>query len=64
MLAASTGAFERAVARMPNGARSLLRDAEMRKLIHVPRISFESMMRKRARTALELFRGKVSKHAL
>ena len=52
MLAASAGAFERAASRMPNGARILLRDAEMRKLVSVPRISFESMMRKRARTAL------------
>ena len=52
MLVASASAFERAVSRMPNGPRSLLRDAEMRKLISVPRISFESMMRKRARTAL------------
>ena len=58
MLAASSGAFERAAARMPNGAKSLLRDAEMRKLIHVPRISFESMMRKRARTALAMFSEK------
>ena len=58
MLAASSGAFERAAARMPNGARSLLRGAEMRKLISVPRISFESMMRKRARTALALFSEK------
>jgi hypothetical protein len=62
MLAASSGAFERAAARMPYGARSLLRDAEMRKLISVPRISFESMMRKRARTALALFSEK-SSHA-
>ncbi len=58
MLVASPGAFERAAARMPNSARSLLRDAEMRKLIHVSRVSFESMMRKRARTALAMFRGK------
>ena len=58
MLAASSGAFERAAARMPNSARTLLRSAEMRKLIDVPRISFESMMRKRARTALALFNGK------
>jgi hypothetical protein len=58
MLAASPGAFERAAARMPNGAQRLLRSAEMRKLIDVPRISFESMMRKRARTALAIFRGK------
>jgi hypothetical protein len=55
MLAASSGAFERAAARMPTGARNLLREAEMRKLISVSRISFESMMRKRARTALALF---------
>jgi len=37
---------------MPNAAQRLLRDTEMRKLIDVPRISFESMMRKRARAAL------------
>jgi len=35
----------------------LLRDAGLRKLIDVPRASFESMMRKRARTALAMFRG-------
>jgi hypothetical protein len=56
MRAASPGAFERAAARMPNGAQRLLRDAEMRKLIDVPRVSFESMMRKRAATALAMFR--------
>jgi hypothetical protein len=56
MLARSPGAFERAAAQMPNTARTLLRESEMRKLISVPRISFESMMRKRARTALALFR--------
>ena len=55
MMESSPGAFERAAARMPNGPRSLLREAEMRKLVSVPRISFESMMRKRARTALALF---------
>jgi len=55
MLAASSGAFDRAVARMPNGAQRLLRSAETRKLVDVPRVSFESMMRKRARTALVLF---------
>jgi hypothetical protein len=60
MLAASPGAFERAAARMPNSARSLLRSAEMRKLIGIPRLSFESMMRKRARTALATFSAKVS----
>jgi hypothetical protein len=60
MLASSSAAFERAAARMPNSARSLLRSAEMRKLIDVPRASFEAMMRKRARTALAMFRGKNS----
>jgi len=60
MLASSSGAFERAAARMPTGARNLLREAEMRKLISVSRISFESMMRKRARTALALFGEKSS----
>jgi hypothetical protein len=55
MAAASSGAFHRAVARMPNGAQRLLRGAEMRKLVDVPRVSFESMMRKRARTALAMF---------
>jgi hypothetical protein len=59
MLAASPGAFEHAASRMPNSARNLLREAEMRKLISVPRISFESMMRKRARTALARFSGNI-----
>jgi hypothetical protein len=58
MRAASSGAFDRSAARMPNAAQRLLRDAELRKLIDVPRISFESMMRKRARTALAMFSGK------
>jgi hypothetical protein len=58
MLAACSDAFERAAARMPNSAQHLLRSAEMRKLIDVPRISFESMMRKRARTALAMFSEK------
>ncbi|MEI9971864.1 MAG: hypothetical protein WDO73_07290 [Ignavibacteriota bacterium] len=52
MRAASSGAFDRAAARMPNATQRLLRDAHLRKLIDVPRISFESMMRKRARAAL------------
>lgn len=56
MRAASAGEFERAAGRMPNGAQRLLRSAEVRKLIDVPRVSFESMMRKRARAALERFR--------
>jgi hypothetical protein len=54
MRAASPGAFERAAARMPNATQRLLRDAGLRKLIDVPRVSFESMMRKRARAALEI----------
>jgi hypothetical protein len=52
MRAASPGAFDRAAARMPNAAQRLLRAGELRKLIDVPRVSFESMMRKRARAAL------------
>lgn len=56
MRAASPGAFDRAAARMPNAVQRLLRESEMRKLIDVPRISFESMMRKRARAALARFR--------
>jgi 8-oxo-dGTP pyrophosphatase MutT (NUDIX family) len=52
MYAASSGAFDRAASRMPNATQRLLRTAEMRKLIDVPRVSFESMMRKRARASL------------
>jgi 8-oxo-dGTP pyrophosphatase MutT (NUDIX family) len=52
MYAASPGAFDRAASRMPNATQRLLRNAEMRKLIDVPRLSFESMMRKRARASL------------
>ena len=52
MHAASPGAFDRAAARMPNLAQRLLRSPEMRKLVDLPRISFESMMRKRARASL------------
>jgi hypothetical protein len=55
MRTASRSAFERAAARMPNAAQHLLRGAELRKLIDVPRISFESMMRKRTRTALAMY---------
>jgi hypothetical protein len=58
MRAAAPGEFERACARMSNGAQRFLRAAEMRKLIDVPRGSFESMMRKRARTALAMYGGK------
>jgi hypothetical protein len=56
MRAAGAAGFERAAARMPNAAQRLLRDAALRKLIDVPRVSFESMMRKRARAALALFK--------
>jgi hypothetical protein len=55
---ASSGAFDRAAAHMPNAAQRLLRAAERRKLIDVPRVSFESMMRKRTRAALAMFGGK------
>ncbi len=55
MLAASSSAFDRAAARMSNATQRLLRGAEMRKLLTVSRVSFESMMRKRARTALALY---------
>ncbi len=58
MREASSGAFERAAARMPNAAQRLLRDGELRKLVDVPRVSFESMMRKRARAALAMFGGR------
>ena len=57
MRAASPGPFDRAAARMSNAAQRQLRDADLRKLIVVPRVSFESMMRKRARTALARFGG-------
>ena len=55
---ASSGTFERAAAHMPNAVQRLLRGAELRKLIDVPRVSFESMMRKRARAALATLGGK------
>lgn len=58
MRAASQPQFERTAARMPNAAQRLLRDAALRKLVDVSRESFESMMRKRARTALAQFAGK------
>ncbi len=58
MRSASPGAFDRAAAKMSNGEQRLLRAAEMRRLIDVPRVSFESMMRKRARTALAMFGGR------
>ena len=56
MRALSSSAFERVAARLSNSEQRLLRAAEMRRLIDIPRISFESMMRKRARTALATFR--------
>jgi hypothetical protein len=52
MRAANSGAFDRAAVHMPNSAQKLLRDSALRKLIDVPRISFESMMRTRTRSAL------------
>jgi len=52
MYDASPGAFDRAASRMSTNTQRLLRSAEMRKLINVPRVSFESMMRKRARASL------------
>jgi hypothetical protein len=52
MRAASPAAFDGAAARMPNASQRLLRDAHLRQLIAVPRVSFESMMRKRARAAV------------
>ena len=55
---ASPGAFDRAVSRMPNAAQRAVKGGEIRKLIDVSRGSFEAMMRKRARTALTLFKGK------
>jgi hypothetical protein len=57
MHAASSSAFDRAASRMANATQRLLRSAEMRKLIDVPRVSFESMMRKRARASLARLRG-------
>jgi hypothetical protein len=57
MRAAGAGDFDRAATRMSNGAQRLLRTAELRKLVDVPRASFESMMRKRARAALSLCGG-------
>ena len=58
MREASPAAFERTLRQTPNAVQRLLRDAELRKRIDVPRVSFESMMRKRARAALERFGGK------
>lgn len=55
MRAASPAAFERAASHMPNAVQRLLRGADLRKLIDVPRVSFESMMRKRARVAAARF---------
>ena len=62
-MAASQGAFDRAAAGVSNSERRLLRSAEMRKLVDVPRVSFESMMRKRARTVyngLNISRSKLN----
>jgi len=50
---ASPAAFERALDALPTGVRREARQAEFRKKIDVPRASFESMMRKRARAILD-----------
>src|SRR4029077_12880224 len=63
MRAAAPGAFDRAAAHMPNAVQRQLRDAELRKLIDVPRVSFESMMRKRARAALHPLKPSTSNSA-
>jgi hypothetical protein len=55
MREAGAGSFDRVTGRMSNGAQRLMRSAELRKLIDVPRASFESMMRKRARAALAMY---------
>jgi hypothetical protein len=56
MQAASPSAFDQAASKMPNLTQRLLRSPEMRKLIDIPRVSFESMMRKRARASLARLR--------
>lgn len=58
MMSVSQGAFDRAVARIPNALQRAVRGGEVRKLADVPRASFEAMMRKRARTVLATFKGK------
>ena len=58
MMSVSQGGFERAVSRMPNAAQRAVKGGEIRKLAGVSRESFESMMRKRARTVLASFRGR------
>jgi hypothetical protein len=52
MQASDPRRFEHTAASMSNAPRKLLREPEMRKRLDVPRTSFESMMRKRARAAL------------
>lgn len=44
---AQPGEFDRAVAKLPNAAQKLARDPKLRQLIAIPRISFESSMRKK-----------------
>ncbi len=58
MRAASSGAFDRAAGRIPNSTQRLLRSVDMRKRIDLPRVSFESTMRKRASTTLAIIRGR------
>jgi hypothetical protein len=57
MRTANSTAFDRAADHMPNSAQKLLRDSALRKLIDVPRVSFESMMRTRTRAALHQLSG-------
>ena len=52
MQSAGSSRFQQVAEGMSNSARKLLREPDMRKKIDVSRASFESMMRKRARTAL------------
>jgi hypothetical protein len=52
MKQADPRAFELGAREMSNSAQRYLREADVRKRIDVPRASFESMMRKRARAAI------------
>ena len=58
MMSVSQGAFDRAIAKIPNALQRAARGGEIRKLADVPRASFEAMMKKRARTVLATFKGK------
>ena len=56
MRVVSPSVFDQAASRMPNLTQRLLRSREMRKQIDIPRVSFESMMRKRARESVAKLR--------